>query len=508
MQLVPRRDDASFLLVAGGPRFVRVDGIEKDVERLAQLVGAQVARGPPESQRPLLVGSGIGRGTGELPQLVQPREIFAQELDTEQALVLRNVALDLFYQAHDVSTESAMPEILDHSARAHSRLAPLFVGHAIYRRAAYGSNHPLAIPRVESVMDLCSALGWLGESEFRGSPRASVDQLAWFHASDYVQALRQASETGRVDFDVRHRYAIGTMENPVFPGVFERATTSVGGSILAAELALEGRTVFHPAGGTHHGRPDRASGFCYFNDPVFAILALLKAGVERVVYIDLDAHHGDGVQDAFAGDVRVRTISLHEQGRWPYSGDVSDTGGGRACNLPVPAQINDSELGVLLEEVVLPLTRMAAPQALVVTCGADALDGDPLSSMQLSNLALWSAVERIAALAPAVVVLGGGGYNPWTLARYWSGLWGRLSGREVPRELPADALAILRGLRCDLIDDEEIRPQWLTTLADRPNRGAVRDDIRVLADRALTWVNKPAWAPVDYRAPRQAVAMI
>ena len=394
------------------------------------------------------------------------------------------------------------------STWAHWPLAPLFVGHAIYRQAAYGANHPLAIPRVESVMDLCSALGWLGESEFRESPCASMDQLSWFHGSDYVQALRHASETGQVDFDVRRRYAIGTMENPVFPGVFERAATSVGGSILAAELALEGRVVFHPAGGTHHGRLDRASGFCYFNDPVFAILALLKAGVERVVYLDLDAHHGDGVQDAFVRDGRVLTISLHEWGRWPYSGDIVDTGEGRACNLPVPARINDSELGVLLEEVVLPLTRAAQPQALVVTCGADALDGDPLSSMQLSNVALWSAVERIAALAPAVVVLGGGGYNPWTLARYWSGLWGRLSGREIPRELPAHALAILRGLRCDLIDDEDVRAEWLTTLADRPNRGAVRDEIRALADRALACVDASAWTPVGDRASRQAVATI
>jgi acetoin utilization protein AcuC len=518
MQRMPCLDNARFLLLAGGPRLVCVDSVEEDIERLAQFVGAQVARGPTESQCPLLIGSGIGRSAGEIPQLVQPREVFAQELGTEQALLLRDVALELFHQAHDVTAESAMPEILVHPARngaaqelsssthLHSRLAPLFVGHAIYRQAAYGSNHPLAIARVESVMDLCSALGWLGESEFRDSPRAGMDQLAWFHALHYVQALRHASETGRVDFDARRRYAIGTMENPVFPGVFERAATSVGGSILAAELALEGRIVFHPAGGTHHGRPDRASGFCYFNDPVFAILAFLKAGVERVVYIDLDAHHGDGVQDAFVRDERVRTISLHERGRWPYSGDIADRGEGRACNLPVPAHINDSELGVLLEEVVLPLTRTAAPQALVVTCGADALGGDPLSSMQLSNVALWSAVERVAALAPAVVVLGGGGYNPWTLARYWSGLWGRLSAREIPRELPADVLAILRGLRCDLIDDEDIRPEWLTTLADRPSRGAVRDEIRVLADRALACVDESAWTPVGDRASRQAVA--
>jgi acetoin utilization protein AcuC len=269
----------------------------------------------------------------------------------------------------------------------------------------------------------------------------------------------------------------------------------VGGSIRAAELAPAGRVVFHPAGGTHHGRRNRASGFCYFNDPVFAVLTLLSADLQRIVYIDLDAHHGDGVEDAFADDRRVRTISLHEQGRWPYSGAVGDTGEGRACNLPVPAAINDSELELLLEKVVLPLALAPAPQAVVVTCGADALDGDPLSSMRLSNVALWSAVERIAELAPAVVVLGGGGYNPWTVARYWSGLWGTLSGRVIPAALPADALAILRSLHCDLIDDEDVRADWLTTLADRANCGPVRDEIRLLASRALACVNRSAWAP-------------
>src|SRR5207344_3103305 len=105
---------------------------------------------------------------------------------------------------------------------------------------------------------------------------------------------------GNVNAEERTRYGLGTMENPLFPGLFERAATSVGGSILAAQLALEGRVAFHPAGGTHHGRPGRASGFCYFNDPVFAVLTLLRAGLERVLYVDLDAHHGDGVQDAFA----------------------------------------------------------------------------------------------------------------------------------------------------------------------------------------------------------------
>jgi acetoin utilization protein AcuC len=262
----------------------------------------------------------------------------------------------------------------------------------------------LAIPRVESVVDLCNALGWLTDDEYRSSPRASAEQLAWFHDAGYVAALREASASRRVDLAARQRYAIGTMENPLFRGVYERAATSVGGSILAAELALDGRVVFHPAGGTHHGRPARASGFCYFNDPVFAILRLLHGGLERVLYVDLDAHHGDGVQDAFANDSRVFTISIHEAGRWPHTGEVTDTGGGRACNLPVPAQFSDSELHILIDGVVLPLAARVAPHAMVITCGGDALAGDPLTTMALTNVALWQPVRaQVAALRDRVL---------------------------------------------------------------------------------------------------------
>ena len=359
-------------------------------------------------------------------------------------------------------------------------LAPVFVGHDLYRQAAYGRHHPLAIPRVESATELCRTLGWLESGAYCTSPRAGEAQLERFHCADYVRALRAASATGRASAEVRQRHGIGTMENPLFPGLFERASTSVGGSIRAAELALQGHVAFHPAGGTHHGRPDRASGFCYFNDPVFAILTLLDGGVERLLYVDLDAHHGDGVQDAFAQDPRVHTVSIHEQGRWPYTGGAQDVGGGRARNLPVPRGCNDAELDFLMQEVVLPLARRLAPEAVVLTCGADALEGDPLSAMALSNVALWSAVEALAALAPATVVLGGGGYNPWTVARYWAGLWGRLSGKEFPRALAPEAKAILEPLSCDLIDAEDVRAAWRETLADAPNPGPVRKEIHEL----------------------------
>ena len=359
--------------------------------------------------------------------------------------------------------------------------APLLVGSSQYcRTAGFGRNHPLAIARVATVLQLCEILGWLDRRSFREAPAASVERLLRFHDPDYVQALREADSSGTVRAETRERFGFGTLENPLFPGVFARAATAVGGSILAAELALEGCVVFHPAGGTHHGRPGRASGFCYFNDPVFAIMALLERGLQRVLYVDLDAHHGDGVQDAFADNPAVLTISVHEDGRWPHTGAADDTGGGNAINLPVPPGFNDSELEFLLDHLVLPAAESFMPQAVVITCGTDALDGDPLSRLALSNGALWCAVERLVEPIGAAVVLGGGGYNPWTLARCWTGLWGRLSGRDIPATLPSAAGRILADLQCDLVDDEDVRPEWLTTLSDSPNVGAVRKDVRHL----------------------------
>lgn len=364
-----------------------------------------------------------------------------------------------------------------------------FVGHEIYREAAYGTLHPLAIPRVEAVVDVCAALGWFRDGEYEASPRATETELARFHDPDYIAALRDACASGRVDPAVRERHGIGTMENPLFPGVFERASTSVGGSIRAAEIALAGRIAFHPAGGTHHGRPGRASGFCYFNDPAFAILALLDAGLERIVYVDLDAHHGDGVQDAFEADPRVHTFSIHEAGRWPYTGAAGDTGGGRAVNLPVPRGFNDAELRLLLRDAILPLASRIRPEAVVLTCGGDALAGDPLAAMALSNVALWDAVEACVRLAPVAVVLGGGGYNPWTLTRYWSGLWARLAGHPIPDLLPRPARAVLERLSCDLVDEEDMKPEWLSTIADAPAACAVRAPLAALRDETLARSN-------------------
>ncbi|MEE2525741.1 hypothetical protein V0U79_05130 [Hyphobacterium sp. HN65] len=362
-----------------------------------------------------------------------------------------------------------------------------FITSAVFSASEWPANHPLSISRHQNVMDVCRMLGWLHDDELAVCEPATEAVLTRLHEPGYVTALEVVSQIGKVTIAQREAFNFGTMENPVFTGLFDRAAATVSGSVLAAELSLEGRQVFHPAGGTHHGRPDRASGFCYFNDPAFAIQTLLDSGCAKVVYLDLDAHHGDGVESIFASNARVLCVSIHEEKRWPHTGQLADRAGGFARNLPVPKGFNDAELAFLMTEAVLPLIARFDPDAVVMTCGADALAGDPLSGMELGNEGLWSAIDSVREAVPVSVCLGGGGYNPWTVTRFWSGLWGRLAGYPpAPEQLPDDVQAYLSRLGCDLIDEDEVEPHWLNSFADPAQHGqAVRDAVRALVPAVL-----------------------
>lgn len=367
---------------------------------------------------------------------------------------------------------------------------PLFIGSEIYRRSTYGARHPLAIPRVSTVIDLARALGWLPDALYRDSPRATPEQLARFHTPAYIAAIQEVERTQQASEGVRSTHDLGRNGNPVFPEIFRRPATACGGSILAGTLLRQPGTIYHPAGGTHHGRPDRASGFCFFNDPVLAILALLDGGVAPVVYLDVDAHHGDGVQDAFHHDDRVVTISVHEAGRWPMrsgsaAGGARDRAGGAARNFPVPAGFNDSEMDYLLDVAILPVIDSIAPQAIVLQCGADALDDDPMSRLSLSNRGLWQVVMAVQHLAPRLLVVGGGGYNPWSVGRCWTGVWGLLAGCELPDRLPPPAEAVLRALSWRHSRARQPPERWFTTLADPPRVGPVRSELRAVVAEAL-----------------------
>ncbi|WNJ98949.1 acetoin utilization protein AcuC [Thalassospiraceae bacterium LMO-JJ14] len=364
---------------------------------------------------------------------------------------------------------------------------PFFVGGDIYRRPGFGANHPLAIPRVGLVLEICEAMSWLDEN-YLDSPMADDKALLRFHDRDYLEAVKRVAMAGRAEENDRVRYQLGTMENPVFEGLEQRARTTCGGSILAAEKALAGCVAFNPAGGTHHGMPDHAHGFCYFNDPVMAIMTLLDGGAGSIFYLDLDAHHGDGVEAAFLDEPRVVTLSIHERARWPGTGTAHGGRGAGAYNYPVPKGFNDCELAALMSGAVLPMIEELKPDVAVITCGADALAGDPLSGMMLSNVALWDAVTAVTERVPGAVVLGGGGYNPWTVARCWSGLWGRLSGRTPPWPVPEKIKVRFDEIECDLVDEEDIDQAWRERLDDAPNKAPVREEVAALiGDTGSDW---------------------
>jgi acetoin utilization protein AcuC len=360
---------------------------------------------------------------------------------------------------------------------------PLCIGSEIYRGSSYGGLHPLRVPRVSTVMDLSRALGWLPDAQYVTSPRARPKALWAFHTPEYVSALARAERRGAVSEPERDRFQLGTHSNPVFGEMFRRPATGAGGVMLAGELLAKGGIVHVPGGGTHHGMPDRANGFCYLNDPVLAIKSLQHHGASRVAYIDIDAHHPDGVEVGFTGDPNVRMISVHEEKRWPFTGALKETAQGSAFNLPVPRGLNDSEFRVVLQELIVPAIEAFAPDAIVLQCGSDAIEEDPLSRLSLSNNAHADVAKTLMTMSPRFMVLGGGGYNPWSVGRCWTRIWGALNEAQMPELLPPNAEAVLRGLHFAGNSRGRNPPQhWFTTLLDKPNEGPIRNEIRARID--------------------------
>ncbi len=281
------------------------------------------------------------------------------------------------------------------------------------------------------------------------------------------------------------------MENPWFPGFFSTPALATGSSVQGAEEVLSGRHAFSPAGGMHHARPDRAQGFCYFNDAVLAVKRLREAGL-RVLYVDIDAHHGDGVEEAFCADPDVFTFSLHMDTRYAYpfrGGAVTDQGlpeGEAAClNLPLPRATNDSEYALVFETLWPVAMDVFRPQAVVLQAGTDILFGDPLGKLHISTQQFLSVVTRVAQDSPRLLVIGGGGYHPLLLARCWTGVWALLSGRELPAAVPEPGQKLLReaGWEEDHDGDGDGPADLIGSRLDPDRRGPVRAEILALLDQ-------------------------
>jgi acetoin utilization protein AcuC len=358
-------------------------------------------------------------------------------------------------------------------------MLPRFIGSEIYRLPVFKPPHPLAVPRAMLAADLCRAMGWLPEAQYEDSPVASIAELCRFHAPDYIAALAQAEAEQNLPDDMRQTYRIGADANIIHPAVFRRPATSAGGALLAAGLTAQGGIVHAPGVGNHHGRPARASGFCFVNDIALGILRWRDLGVRRIAYLDVDAHHGDGVEDFFASDPEVLTISVHEAGRWPRTG-LSCDAVRLLWNFAVPPGFNDREYARLLNEKILPIIAAFRPEAIFFLPGADALADDPMAKLSLSNNAIWAALRAIKHIAPRLVVGGGGGYNPYALARCWAGIWAVLNDFPIPETLPQPALDVMRGVEYFRAAGRNPPTHWLNTLRDPPSQGEVRDEVKAM----------------------------
>jgi len=317
-----------------------------------------------------------------------------------------------------------------------------------YQRFDYGPSHPLRMERLGLTYALMDAYGLTGLPETKViAPRPAPEAvLRGFHTAEYLEVLRAAS--GGREVPSPHCYGLGPGDNPIWPGMFEASALACGGSVAAADLVAAGEVerAFAFAGGLHHAMPDRASGFCYLNDAVLAIRALRSRGL-RVCYVDIDAHHGDGVQYAFYAEAEVLTISTHERGDrlFPGTGFVDEMGEGAgkgySVNLPLHPYTDDTVYLEAFDAVVPPIVRAFRPDVVVAQLGIDSHRTDPLTHLALSVEGFADAVRRILGLAPRLVALGGGGYDLSNVARAWTAAWALMNEVILPDELPASFVA-------------------------------------------------------------------
>jgi len=300
------------------------------------------------------------------------------------------------------------------------------------------------------------------------------EQLERFHEPRYLDALDRA---GRGEHDLSALWmGLGTPDCPLFPGMLDYVSLAAGGSVTAAEVLLAGEAevAFNPSGGFHHAHAGRAGGFCYVNDIVLACLRMTDAG-KRVLFLDLDAHHCDGVQDAFYERNDVMTVSLHQSGTTLFPGTGFEVeighgaGRGYSVNFPLPVGTYDAAWVHVYTRGAQPLIEAFDPDVIVLELGMDALAGDPLAHLQLSNNAYADVVERVRRLGKPILATGGGGYHVENTVRGWALCWSVLCGDQEDH----DAMSIgMGGVMLETTDwSGGLRDR--TLLSDAGRRGEV-----------------------------------
>ncbi|KAF8527891.1 histone deacetylase [Hysterangium stoloniferum] len=308
----------------------------------------------------------------------------------------------------------------------------------------YGPGHPMKPTRIRMCHSLVMNYGLYKKMEiFRAKP-ATKREMTQFHSDEYVDFLNKITPNNMNQFvREQHKYNVGD-DCPVFDGLFDYCSISAGGSMEgAARLSRDKCDIaVNWAGGLHHAKKGEASGFCYVNDIVLGILELLRYH-NRVLYIDIDCHHGDGVEEAFYTTDRVMTVSFHKYGEYfPGTGDLRDTGIGKgkaySCNIPLRDGITDDNYRSIFQPIITQVMQSYNPSAVVLQCGTDSLSGDKLGCLNLSMRGHADCVKFVQSFNLPLLLLGGGGYTMRNVSRAWAFETGLAVGVELGSEIPVN----------------------------------------------------------------------
>ncbi|CAF2492751.1 unnamed protein product [Rotaria sp. Silwood2] len=306
----------------------------------------------------------------------------------------------------------------------------------------YGQGHPMKPHRIRMAHNLILNYGLYRKMEVYRPHKAVAEEMTRFHSDEYVKFIQNVRPDNIMEFNKQmQRFNVGE-DCPVFEGVYEFCQISAGGSLAGAVKLNRKLTdiAINWAGGLHHAKKSEASGFCYINDIVLAILELLKYH-QRVLYVDIDVHHGDGVEEAFYTTDRVMTVSFHKFGEYfPGTGDLRDIGAGRgkyyAVNFPLRDGIDDDTYETIFKPVMTKVMETYQPNAVVLQCGADSLTGDRLGCFNLTLKGHGKCVEFIKSFNLPILLLGGGGYTIRNVARAWTNETAIALNQEISNELP------------------------------------------------------------------------
>lgn len=306
----------------------------------------------------------------------------------------------------------------------------------------YGQGHPMKPHRIRMTHNLLLNYGLYRKMEIYRPHKASFEEMTKYHSDDYIKFLRTIRPENTSEYNKQmQRFNVGE-DCPVFDGLYEFCQISTGGSVAGAVKLnkQQADVAINWAGGLHHAKKSEASGFCYVNDIVLAILELLKYH-QRVLYVDIDIHHGDGVEEAFYTTDRVMTVSFHKYGEYfPGTGDLRDIGAAKgkyyAVNFPLRDGIDDDAYERIFNPVLSKVMEMYQPNAVVLQCGADSLSGDRLGCFNLSLKGHAQCVDFIKKFNLPLLILGGGGYTIRNVARCWTYETSVALDCDIPNELP------------------------------------------------------------------------